>query len=95
MLFRLEKLIGGFSDLLGIVAGVLLVLLLFNVFYDVVMRYLFNDVSIGMQELEHPIFKSQIETAGWCHGRLERSKHVLQQGLVRRAADNLQIWRLI
>jgi len=27
-----------------------------NVFYDVVMRYFFNDVSIGMQELEWHLF---------------------------------------
>ena len=43
-LLKLEQLINAFSDLLGKVAGVLLIVLLFNVFYDVVMRYVFNDV---------------------------------------------------
>ena len=55
-LLRLEQWINRFSDLLGRIAGVLLVVLLFNVFYDVIMRYLFNDVSIGMQELEWHLY---------------------------------------
>jgi len=55
-LLRLEGAINRFSDLLGKIAAGLLVLLLVNVFYDVVMRYLFNDVSIGMQELEWHLF---------------------------------------
>mgnify|MGYP000657211637 CR=1 FL=1 len=55
-LLRLERAINGFSDLLGKIAALLFVLMLFNVFYDVIMRYLFNDVSIGMQELEWHLF---------------------------------------
>jgi TRAP-type mannitol/chloroaromatic compound transport system permease small subunit len=55
-LIKLEQWINRFSDLLGKIAGVLLVILLLNVFYDVVMRYVFNDVSIGMQELEWHLY---------------------------------------
>ena len=33
-----------------------MVLMIINVFYDVIMRYFFNDVSIGMQELEWHLF---------------------------------------
>ncbi|MBY4676302.1 TRAP transporter small permease subunit [Marinobacterium arenosum] len=55
-LLRLESVINRFSDLLGKVSAILFVLMLFNVFYDVIMRYLFNDVSIGMQELEWHLF---------------------------------------
>lgn len=55
-LLRLEQAINTFSDLLGKVAALLFVLMLFNVFYDVIMRYMFNDVSIGMQELEWHLF---------------------------------------
>jgi TRAP-type mannitol/chloroaromatic compound transport system permease small subunit len=55
-LVQLENTINSFSDLLGKVAGVLLIGLLFNVFFDVIMRYLFNDVSIGMQELEWHLY---------------------------------------
>ncbi len=55
-LLKLEELINWFSDLLGKIAGVLLILLLLNVFFDVVMRYMFNDVSIGMQEMEWHLY---------------------------------------
>ncbi|WP_372834895.1 TRAP transporter small permease subunit [Pontibacterium sp.] len=55
-LLRLERAINTFSDLLGKIAALLFILMLFNVFFDVVMRYLFNDVSIGMQELEWHLF---------------------------------------
>ncbi|AGH46989.1 C4-dicarboxylate transporter family protein, DctQ subunit [Paraglaciecola psychrophila 170] len=33
-----------------------MLLMVLNVFYDVIMRYFFNDVSIGMQELEWHLF---------------------------------------
>ena len=55
-LLKLERLINGFTKLLGVIAALLFILLLFNVFYDVIMRYMFNDVSIGMQELEWHLF---------------------------------------
>ncbi len=55
-LLRIEQTIDRFSDLLGMIAAVLFIVLLFNVFYDVVARYLFNVVSIGMQELEWHLF---------------------------------------
>jgi len=42
----------------GALACCLMILMLFNVFIDVVMRYVFNDVSIGMQELEWHLFAS-------------------------------------
>lgn len=43
-------------DYVGAICGLLMVLMLLNVFYDVIMRYLFDDVSIGMQELEWHLF---------------------------------------
>ncbi len=45
-------------DALGAFCSLLVLLMLLNVFYDVLMRYLFNDVSIGMQELEWHLFAS-------------------------------------
>ena len=57
-LVRLEQVINSFSELLGKVAAVLFVIMLFNVFFDVIMRYMFNDVSIGMQELEWHLYAS-------------------------------------
>lgn len=53
---KAEIAINQFSDALGKVSAILFLLLLLNVFYDVIMRYLFNDVSIGMQELEWHLY---------------------------------------
>ena len=53
---KAEAAINGFSETLGKITAVLFILLLLNVFYDVIMRYLFNDVSIGMQELEWHLY---------------------------------------
>jgi TRAP-type mannitol/chloroaromatic compound transport system permease small subunit len=48
----LEKILNG----LGNLCSLIMILMILNVFYDVVMRYLFNDVSIAMQELEWHLF---------------------------------------
>jgi len=53
---KAETAINHFSETLGKISAVLFILLLLNVFFDVVMRYLFNDVSIGMQELEWHLY---------------------------------------
>jgi TRAP-type mannitol/chloroaromatic compound transport system permease small subunit len=50
------KIIGKIIDALGNFCSVLMLLMIMNVFYDVVKRYFFNDVSIGMQELEWHLF---------------------------------------
>lgn len=50
------KIIGKIIDALGNVCSLLMLLMILNVFYDVIMRYFFNDVSIGMQELEWHLF---------------------------------------
>ncbi len=50
------KVIGKIIDALGNLCSLLMVLMILNVFYDVIMRYFFNDVSIGMQELEWHLF---------------------------------------
>lgn len=56
ILNKLENMINTFSEFLGKLTAILFILLLFNVFYDVIMRYMFNDVSIGMQELEWHLY---------------------------------------
>lgn len=56
MLYQAERVINRFSDFLGTVSAILFILMLVNVFIDVVMRYVFNDVSIGMQEMEWHLF---------------------------------------
>lgn len=50
------KLITKIIDALGNICSLLMLLMIANVFYDVVMRYFFNDVNIGMQELEWHLF---------------------------------------
>ncbi|RHW75748.1 TRAP transporter small permease subunit [Colwellia sp. RSH04] len=50
------KLIGKTIDAIGTLCSILLLLMIVNVFYDVIMRYFFNDVSIAMQELEWHLF---------------------------------------
>lgn len=55
MLF-VQRVLNRTLNALGVICSVLVMLMLLNVFYDVVMRYLFNDVSIAMQELEWHLF---------------------------------------
>ncbi|WP_078119875.1 TRAP transporter small permease subunit [Thiosocius teredinicola] len=55
-LLAAERFFNRFSDIIGAISAVLLLLLVLNVFYDVIMRYWFNDVSIGMQELEWHLY---------------------------------------
>lgn len=58
LLEKIETAINQFSELTGKISAILFILLLLNVFYDVIMRYLFNDVSIGMQELEWHLYSA-------------------------------------
>lgn len=57
-LLLLERSINRIADMLGWVASSLFLLLVINVFYNVVMRYVFNQVSIGSQELEWHLFSA-------------------------------------
>ncbi|MDP5254118.1 MULTISPECIES: TRAP transporter small permease subunit [unclassified Vibrio] len=57
-LIYLEKAFNRFGDFLGWLSSVLFILLLANVVYDVVMRYVFNDVSIAFQEMEWHLFSA-------------------------------------
>lgn len=56
MLLKLEGFFDRFSNLMGWIAGALNLLMLFNVFYDSIMRYFFNRGSIAMQEMEWHLF---------------------------------------
>ena len=53
---KVVTILGRLIDGLGNFCSVLMILMVANVFYDVVMRYFFNDVSIAMQELEWHLF---------------------------------------
>ncbi len=57
-LIVIERMFNRIGDVLGGLSSILFLLLLANVVYDVVMRYVFNDVSIGFQEMEWHLFAS-------------------------------------
>lgn len=56
MLLRLEQFFDRFSDVMGWIAGILNLAMLFNVFYDAIMRYFFSSGSIALQEMEWHLF---------------------------------------
>jgi len=56
LLLKIEQILGRVVNSVGYITGVLLVLMILNVAYDVMMRYVFHNSSIGMQEVEWHLF---------------------------------------
>ena len=56
MLEKIEQKIGRIVDGVGIVLAFVLLLMVLNVAFDVMMRYLFRSSSVGMQEMEWHMF---------------------------------------
>ena len=56
MLLKLEKGFNKFADYIGLITAIAMVLMILNVFYDVIMRYFFKSGSIAMQEMEWHLF---------------------------------------
>ncbi|AXH08498.1 C4-dicarboxylate ABC transporter permease [Malaciobacter halophilus] len=56
MLLKLEKGFDKFANIIGYFTAIVLVLMILNVFYDVIMRYFFKSGSIAMQEMEWHLF---------------------------------------
>ncbi|RXJ98058.1 C4-dicarboxylate ABC transporter permease [Arcobacter sp. CECT 8986] len=56
MLLKLERGFDKLADFIGGITGIVLVLMILNVFYDVIMRYLFNSGNIAWQEMEWHLF---------------------------------------
>ena len=56
MLDRSMRYADRFIDAVGYLTGVLLIAMILNVAYDVMMRYLFHDSKIAMQEMEWHLF---------------------------------------
>jgi len=56
MLIKAEEFFMRMNRILGRTLSVVLLLMTFNVFYDVVMRYFFRNSSVGMQEMEWHLF---------------------------------------
>ena len=55
-MLKLEKGFDRFADIIGYITAIAMVLMIMNVFYDVVMRYFFRSGSIAMQEMEWHLF---------------------------------------
>jgi len=56
MLNVIERFIARVIDLAGLLAAFLLLLMVLNVSWDVMMRYVFHNSSVGMQEMEWHLF---------------------------------------
>lgn len=56
MLTKIEKGIHRLVDIIGKFLAIVLLLMVLNVVFDVMMRYLFHDSSVGMQEMEWHLF---------------------------------------
>ena len=56
MLEKLEQKFDKFADYIGAITSIAIVLMILNVFYDVIMRYFFNTGDIAMQEMEWHLF---------------------------------------
>lgn len=52
----IANLLDKFTNFIGYIAASAMILMLINVFYDVVTRYFFKNSSIGMQEMEWHLF---------------------------------------
>mgnify|MGYP000202670811 CR=1 FL=1 len=56
MLLKLERGFDKFANFIGLITAIAMVLMILNVFYDVIMRYFFRSGSIAMQEMEWHLF---------------------------------------
>ena len=55
-MLKLEEFFNKFSDFIGIITATAMILMILNVFYDVISRYIFNSNSIALQEMEWHLF---------------------------------------
>jgi len=60
MLEKIETRLEALIDTIGYMTGILLLLMILNVAYDVFMRYALSNSSIGMQEMEWHLFATVI-----------------------------------
>ena len=56
MLYKLNNFFDKLNKFMGFILSIIMILLIANVFYDVVSRYFFNGGSIAMQEMEWHLF---------------------------------------
>ncbi len=56
MLLKIEALVDSVVNIVGKITSILLLLMICNVFFDVITRYFFRNSSVGMQEMEWHLF---------------------------------------
>lgn len=86
----LMQVLGKLIDVIGYLCGLLMILMVLNVFYDVVMRYVFSNASIGMQELEWHLFAAMFMFGiGYT---LKQDGHVRVDIIYDRLSPTTQAW---
>jgi len=60
VLDKIEYFINKSVDIIGRIISFIFLLMVFNVLYDVIMRYFFHNSSVGMQEMEWHLFSIMI-----------------------------------
>ena len=90
MLTKIEKITDKIIDGVGYLTGVLMIWLILNVAWDVMMRYVFHDSSIAMQELEwHTFAVIMLYGTGYA---LRYNAHVRVDFLYDRMTPRKQAW---
>jgi TRAP-type mannitol/chloroaromatic compound transport system permease small subunit len=90
LLVKIEKTMDKVIDFVGFITAVLLFLMILNVAYDVVMRYVFHDSKIAMQEMEWHLF-SVIMLYGTGYA-LRHNAHVRVDFLYDRFSPKTKAW---
>lgn len=89
-IIKLDEGLARLSTFCGWVACAAMILMACNVFFDVVARYVFNDVSIGMQEMEWHLY-SVVFLLGIPYA-LRTDGHVRVDVLYARWSDKTKAW---
>jgi len=90
LLLKIEKTMDRIIDGVGYLTGILMIWLILNVAWDVMMRYVFHDSSIAMQELEwHTFAVIMLYGTGYA---LRYNAHVRVDFLYDRMSPRRQAW---
>ena len=90
MLVKIEKILDKFIDTVGYLTGILLLLMILNVAWDVMMRYVFHNSSIAMQEMEWHLFAvMMLFGTGYA---LRHNAHVRVDFLYDRLSERKKAW---
>ena len=90
LLLKIEKTMDRIIDAVGYLTGELMIWLILNVAWDVMMRYVFHDSSIAMQELEwHTFAVVMLYGTGYA---LRHNAHVRVDFLYDRMTVRKQAW---